>query len=194
MLTLIRDVLPENFLILWSSFSLYFPWLERRRTLPKSGGIQGEHVSTVPAISMKGSSVRRLSNILKLLMKMAHPRGFEPLASAFGGQRSIQLSYGCLRWVGAFGALPASGAEPSGKSHGGQTLLPRCGFGCRTPPPVLQESGPELVSCGGPWGLVGKDGPVQPPKRAIFCEFLLSDRSGAKIRFEMICYGVRTRL
>ena len=38
-----------------------------------------------------------ICKLLILFRNLAHPKGFEPLTSAFGGQRSIQLSYGCFR-------------------------------------------------------------------------------------------------
>ena len=44
--------------------------------------------TTIPISTLAGISMAKC--------KMAHPAGVEPAASAFGGQRSIPLSYGCF--------------------------------------------------------------------------------------------------
>ena len=59
------------------------------------------------------------SNSLKSL---AHPTGFEPVTSAFGGQRSIQLSYGCLERGKIYATSPT---ETSRADMAGRVGKPR---------------------------------------------------------------------
>ena len=91
---------------------------------------------------------------------LAHPKGFEPLASAFGGQRSIHLSYGCF-------GLERASYSPSLSvfAMAGFLLLSRQAVLCRRggADPFVLDDAPYKVIPAFPQAPVGKAGiPASP--------------------------------
>ncbi len=72
-----------------------------------------------------------LGEICSQNCEMAHPIGFEPMTSAFGGQRSIRLSYGCRAPAYRAGAgrkqCPSTGSDAVAGTPGG-AAQPKSGF------------------------------------------------------------------